>query len=96
MDFNLIRMAEPKIGGSDIYLSLSGDNLPLVLDNLIQQYIDFEESINQAMKAILPKSRRLRPIRSGRLSLTVEWYFHDIKEAFYLNEMSDGTVRMLC
>ncbi len=96
MDLNLIRMAEPKIGGSDIYLSPSGDNLPLVLDNLILQYIDFEESINQAMKAILPKTRRLRPIRSGRLSLTLEWYFHDIKEAFYLNEMSDGTVRMLC
>ncbi|MBD2513513.1 AAA family ATPase [Nostoc sp. FACHB-973] len=96
MDLNLIRMAEPKIGGSDIYLSPSGDNLPLVLDNLTLQNIDFEESINQAMKAILPKTRRLRPIRSGRLSLTLEWYFHDIKEAFYLNEMSDGTVRMLC
>jgi predicted ATPase len=96
MDLNKIRMAEPKIGGSDIYLSPSGDNLPLVLDNLTQQDIDFEENINQAMKSILPKTRRLRPIRSGLLSLTIEWYFHDIKEAFYLNEMSDGTVRMLC
>ncbi|QSJ17978.1 AAA family ATPase [Nostoc sp. UHCC 0702] len=96
MDLNLIRMSEPKIGGSDLYLSLTGDNLPLVLDNLTQQDIDFEESINQAMKAILPKTRRLRPIRSGRLSLTLEWHFYDIKEPFYLNEMSDGTVRMLC
>lgn len=34
MDWNLIRMSEPKIGGSDIYLSSTGDNLPLVLDNL--------------------------------------------------------------
>ncbi|MEH2379532.1 MAG: AAA family ATPase [Nostoc sp.] len=96
MDLNLIRMAEPKIGGSDIYLSSSGDNLPLVLDNLTLDNIHFDESINQAMKAILPNSHRLRPIRSGRLSLTVEWYFRDVKEAFYLNEMSDGTVRMLC
>jgi energy-coupling factor transporter ATP-binding protein EcfA2 len=96
MDLNQIRTAEPKIGGSDIYLSSSGDNLPLVLDNLTQQDIDFEDSINKAMRSILPKTRRLRPIRSGRLSLTVEWYFHDMKEAFYLNEMSDGTVRMLC
>jgi predicted ATPase len=96
MDLNLIRMAEPKIGGSDIYLSASGDNLPLVIDNLIQQNIDFEESLNRAVKSILPKSRRLRPIRSGRLSLTLELYFEDIKEAFYLNELSDGTVRMLC
>ncbi|MEY2913680.1 MAG: hypothetical protein RLZZ184_2989, partial [Cyanobacteriota bacterium] len=96
MELNQIRTSEPKIGGSDIHLSISGDNLPLVLDNLIQQDIDFEDSINQAMKSILPKTRRLRPIRSGRLSLTVEWYFEDTKEPFYLSEMSDGTVRMLC
>ncbi|MEG5040551.1 MULTISPECIES: AAA family ATPase [unclassified Microcoleus] len=95
MNLNLIRTAEPKIGGSDIYLSPSGDNLPLVLENLSQN-IDFEDSLNEAMKSILPKTRRIRPVRSGRLSLTVQWYFEDIKEAFYLNEMSDGTVRMLC
>ena len=96
MELNQIRTSEPKIGGSDIHLSISGDNLPLVLDNLIEQDIDFEDSINQAMKSILPKTRRIRPIRSGRLSLTVEWYFEDTKEPFYLSEMSDGTVRMLC
>jgi predicted ATPase len=97
MNLNLIRTVEPKIGGSDIYLSASGDNLPLVLDNLNQKNIDFEDSINEAMKSILPKSHRLRPFRSGRLSLTVQWFFEGIKEEpFYLNEMSDGTVRMLC
>ncbi|MGA9377496.1 MAG: AAA family ATPase, partial [Phormidium sp.] len=96
MDLNLIRTAEPKIGLSDIYLSPSGDNLALVLENLINKNIDFEESIYLAMKSILPKTRRVRPIRSGRLSLTVEWYFEGINEPFYLDEMSDGTVRMLC
>ncbi len=95
MNLNLIRTVEPKIGGSDLYLSASGDNLPLVLDNLCQN-IDFEDSINEAMKSILPKTRRIKPVRSGRLSLTVEWYFDGIKEPFYLDEMSDGTVRMLC
>ncbi len=96
MDLNQIRTAEPKIGQSDIYLSQSGDNLALVLDNLYTQNLDFEESLNLAMKSILPKTRRIRPIRSGRLSLTVEWHFQDTNEPFYLNEMSDGTVRMLC
>jgi predicted ATPase len=96
MDLNQIRMAEPKIGGSDIYLSSSGDNLPLVLDNLNQQNIDFEDSINEAMKSILPKTRRLRPIRPGRLSLAIAWYFDGISEPLYLTDMSDGTVRMLC
>ncbi len=96
MDLNAIREATPKIGGSDIYLSASGDNLALVLDNLTQQDIDFEDSINEAMKLIIPKTRRLRPTRSGVMSLTVEWYIEGLKEPFYLPEMSDGTVRMLC
>lgn len=96
MDLHQIRNSEPKIGGNDIYLSTSGNNLPLVFENLTQENIDFEDSINNAMKSILPKTRRLRSIRSGRLSLTLEWHFEDIKEPFYLTEMSDGTVRMLC
>jgi predicted ATPase len=97
MNLSLIRTVEPKIGGSDIYLSASGDNLPLVLYNLNQKSINFEDSINEAMKSILPKTRRLRALPSGRLSLTVQWFFEGIDdEAFYLNEMSDGTVRMLC
>ncbi|MFB2892101.1 AAA family ATPase [Aerosakkonemataceae cyanobacterium BLCC-F50] len=95
MDLNQIRTAEPKLGPSDIYLSPSGYNLALVIDNL-NQNIDFEESLNLAMKSILPKTRRVRPGRTGRLSLAVEWYFEGINEPFYLNEMSDGTVRMLC
>lgn len=96
MNLEQIRTSEPKIGGNDIYLSASGENLALVLENLIQQDIDFEDIINKAMKSILPKTRRIKPIRSGRLSLTVAWYFEDSKESFYLSEMSDGTVRMLC
>lgn len=95
MDLNKIRTAAPKIGGSDIYLSSSGDNLPLVLDNLNQQNIDFEDSINEAMKSIMPKTRRVRPIRS-LLSLAVGWHFDGISDPFLLTDMSDGTVRMLC
>jgi predicted ATPase len=96
MNLSEIRKAEPKIGARDIYLSSSGDNLPLVLENLIAQDIDFEDKINEAMKSILPQTRKIRPVRSGRLSLTVEWYVEGTKEPFYLSEMSDGTVRMLC
>ncbi|KOR34587.1 MULTISPECIES: AAA family ATPase [Planktothricoides] len=96
MDLHQIRTSEPKIGSSDIHLSSSGENLPLVFENLIQQNIDFEDSINEAMKAILPKTRRIRPMRSGQYGITIEWYFEGIKEPFYLREMSDGTVRMLC
>lgn len=96
MNVNGIRLSEPKIGPGDMFLEPSGENLPLVLDNLIQKDFEFEERINNAMKQILPQTRKIRPIRSGRLSLTVEWYFEGMKEPFYLDEMSDGTVRMLC
>ena len=98
-DMNLyaIRHAEPKIGSSDLYLSTSGENLSLVLFNLIQEDLQFEEHIENAIKAILPNTKRVRAGHSGRLSLTVEWYFENMgKTPFYLNEMSDGTVRMLC
>lgn len=96
MDVSGIRLAEPKIGQSDKYLSPSGENLSVVLHNLISESLDFEERINNAMKVILPMTRRIRAIPSGRLSLTVEWHMNGISEPFYLNEMSDGTVRMLC
>ncbi len=97
-DMNLsdIRHSEPKLGPSDKFVSASGNNLSLVLYNLTQESLDFEEQINNAMRAILPTTRRVRAIASGRLSVTTEWHFADVKTPFYLDEMSDGTVRMLC
>lgn len=91
-----IRSAEPKLGASDSFLAPSGENLALVLYNLGQVSFEFEETIEQAMKAILSGTRKLRAVPSGRLSLTVEWHVQGCKEPFFLNEMSDGTVRMLC
>lgn len=96
MDLHQIRTDEPKIGALDLFLSESGDNLASVLDSLVQENLDFEETLNQAMQAILPDTRRVRPIRAGRLSLTIEWHITGMKTPFYLDEMSDGTVRMLC
>lgn len=94
MNLNTIRTSEPKIGPDDIFLSTTGDNLALVVDNLSQN-LDFEDALNLAMKSIFPKTRRIRAVRVGRLSLTIEWHIEGNNEPFYLNEMSDGTVRML-
>jgi len=96
MNLSEIRQQEPKIGGPDCLPNSAFENLSLVLFNLSNQYLDFEEQINNAMKTILPPTRRVRAIPSGRLGLTVEWYLEGFKEPFYLNEMSDGAVRMLC
>lgn len=96
MNLERIRLSEPKLGQSDFYLSPSGENLALVLYNLVQENFEFEESLNEMIKDILPKTRRLRAVTSGRLSLTVEWYVEGCTEPFFLSEMSDGTVRMLC
>jgi predicted ATPase len=98
MDLAKIRGANPKVGLNDVILSKSGENLPTVLDNLfnhIKYGLDFEERINNAMKEILPMSRRLKTTREG-MSLSVQWYFEGMETPFYLDDMSDGTVRMLC
>ena len=95
LKLDIIRNSEPKIGPSDTELSITGDNLALVVDNLSQD-LDFEDALNLAMKSIFPKTRRIRAVRVGRLSLTIEWHIEGNNEPFYLNEMSDGTVRMLC
>ena len=98
MDLAKIRGASPKVGSSDMVLAKSGENLPTVLDNItnhIKYGIDFDERINNAMKEILPMTRRIKTSREG-MSLTVQWYFEDMEVPFYLDDMSDGTVRMLC
>lgn len=98
MDLAKIRGANPKIGLNDIIISKSSENLPTVLDNLfnhVRYGIDFEERINNAMKEILPMSRRIKTTREG-MSLSVQWYFEGMETPFYLDDMSDGTVRMLC
>ena len=91
-----IRSAEPKLGQSGLFLSPTGENLALVLHNLFQKDLEFEESLNQVMKDIFPLTRRVRAVTSGRLSLTIEWYVDGCSQPFFLSEMSDGTVRMLC
>lgn len=96
MNLKEIRESEPKIGPMDEFISSSGQNLAIVFDNLNQKDIDFEDKINTCMKSVLPTTKRIRSVRSGRLRLTIEWYHNEANEPFYLNEMSDGTVRMLC
>jgi predicted ATPase len=96
MNLEHIRSSEPRLGPRDVFLSSSGHNLALVIENLIQNDIDFEENLNNAMKSIIPWTRRFRPVRTGLMSLNLEWHFEGMDDCLYLNEMSDGTVRMLC
>ncbi|MFH0825045.1 MAG: AAA family ATPase, partial [Pseudomonadota bacterium] len=96
MNFEEIRTSEPKIGPLDTHLSESGNNLALVMDNLVQRHLEFDERLNNAMKSILPRTRRVRAVRTGLMGLAVQWYFEETDAPFYLSEMSDGTVRMLC
>ncbi len=96
MNLKDIRLSEPRIGPAGLHLSPSGGNLALVLENLIQNDVEFEDVINSSMKQILPITKKIRVIRSGRLRLSVEWCMEGMKERFYLSDMSDGVVRMLC
>jgi predicted ATPase len=96
MNLKSIIESEPKAGQSDTFLSSYAENFTLVLQNLINDSIEFEEEINHAAKAIRPDSQRIRTVLTGLLSLTVQWKISGIADPFRLDELSDGTVRMLC
>ena len=96
MNLKMIRNAEPEIGSSEKYLNPDCENLALVIDNLIQESIDFEDQLNVIMRDIVPQTKRIRPIRTGRTRISIEWHLKNTKRPLYLDEMSDGTVRMLC
>ncbi len=96
MSLDQVRLSEPKLGQPDLFVSPTGENLALALFNLAQEDYDFVESIDLAMKDVLPLTKRVRAVTSGRFSITVEWHVEGCTEPFYLYEMSDGTVRMLC
>ena len=91
-----IRNATPKLGMRDDTLSESGDNLSLVLYNLVKEFVDFESELQEAMTQLFPRTRRLRAIEVVGTSVQLEWYVSDNKQPFYIREMSDGTIRMLC
>ena len=78
MNLDTIKTSEPRIGSSDIFLAPAGSNLAIVVENLIQQNIDFEDNLNSAMKSILPITRRLRPIRTGLMTVNLEWHFAEL------------------
>jgi predicted ATPase len=96
MNLKEIRNAEPEIGSPEKYLNPDCENLALVLDNLIQESIDFEDQLNVIMRDIVPQTKRIRPIRTSRTRISIEWHLQNTKRPLYLDEMSDGTVRMLC
>ncbi|WP_407927146.1 AAA family ATPase [Cylindrospermopsis curvispora] len=48
------------------------------------------------MTLVLPRTYRIRCVRSQELSLVMEWYSLDTKKPLCLKELSDGTIRMLC
>ncbi|MBF0108039.1 MAG: AAA family ATPase [Magnetococcales bacterium] len=96
MNLETIRSSEPRVGLSDTVLDANGENIATVLDNLSMESLDFEERINQSCRQILPGTRRVRTVRAGRLRLSIEWHMDGAREPFYLSDLSDGTVRMLC
>jgi predicted ATPase len=95
MNIDAIRKASPEIGLGDRTLAPSGTNLALVIFNLFRD-LDLEDKIKQAMTELFPQTRSLRTNIVGRVSLTLEWHLLGISKPLFLDEMSEGTIRMLC
>lgn len=96
MNLEKIRKANPEVGSRDRILKSSGENLALVLYNLDRADLDFRDILLQSMKQLFPRTHSLRPYLLGRTALTLEWVQHGINKPFFLDDMSDGTIRMLC
>lgn len=96
MKLDEIRGMEPRIGSQDRFLSPDGKNLAAVLFNLSQLDWQFEDQLNQAMQSILPATQKVRATTVGATSLNVHWHWQQVDTPLYLNDLSDGTVRMLC
>lgn len=96
MNVDMIRHSDPKLGRSDLFVSPAGDNLILVLYNLFHEDFEFEESLNQTIRDFLPVTKRLRALSLGRTTVFLEWHIEGCAEPFFLDELSDGTIRMLC
>ncbi|KJU86596.1 ATPase [Candidatus Magnetobacterium bavaricum] len=88
-----------KVDPSDLYLDETGDNLAIVLYNLIQRdhsEFDFEAELNSLLKALFDGFDGLKfPIIDSQ---HLEMRFKDkaINKQLALHELSDGTIRMLC
>lgn len=96
MNLDEIRKTEPRIGSQDRFLVPSGKNLTAVLFNLSQIDWQFEAQLNQAMQSILPATQKVRATTVGTTSLNIHWHWQQVDHPLYLNDLSDGTVRMLC
>ena len=71
MDLDRIRMSDPRLGQGDYYVSVTGENLALVLFNLNQAEYEFEEFVSEAFRDLLPITKRLRVVPIGRYALTI-------------------------
>lgn len=91
-----IRKSRPQLGNSNTILSAAGENLLSVIHNLLSKDVAFDERMTEAMRQLFPQTRKLRVILVGRSTLELEWHINGGKRPFYLDEMSEGTVRMLC
>jgi predicted ATPase len=90
---NLARGSKDAAGYSD-HLSVSGDNLQLVANNLYQSHRDtFDEIINK-MKERVPGIRMINPAPTDDGRLLLKFQDGSFKDPFIDKYVSDGTIKM--
>lgn len=98
MNLEAVRRYSPETGANVKRLGQDGQNLVEALHNLSEDHIEFEDALSDAFRELFPRTHRIRVRVLGRKTLQLEWYPNsDNKEnCIYIDEMSDGTIRMLC
>ncbi len=80
--------------GLDDHLSVSGDNLQLVANNLFENYPDVFEGIIKRMTERVPGVTEIKPISSPDGRLLLGFKDGSFKDPFIDRYVSDGTIKM--
>ncbi|KWT92774.1 AAA family ATPase [Candidatus Magnetominusculus xianensis] len=92
-----IRDKPSEIDPSTIYIDETGENLAIVLYNLMsKEDSDFGDELYRLLGALCENFKDLKfPIIDSQ-HLEMRWKNNDVKRQLTLHGLSDGTIRMLC
>ncbi len=97
MSINTIQDNPADIDPLELYLSSNGDNLAMVFSNLISKDEEgFEAKLYRVLQALFDDFGSLKFPFIDSNHLEMRWKNKSSKKPLTLNELSDGTIRMLC
>jgi predicted ATPase len=97
MNVHAIKRESKEIDALQKTLAPDGCNLGMVLYNLIQsEEGDFGENLDRILRSLYNGHRSIRFPLVDSMHFELSWQFDNPRKPLKLDQMSDGTIRMLC